>query len=169
MTEWNGIPGGGLPAGAASSMTNLGTESNPVWGWAGAERVNSHMAAAMPGLVSREVKSKICQGSQQAIRVREVRSAVTDRAILVHEPRKRLRPRGKELPALCASHPAARCPLTRRRGVPQLKAQPCDEIVERLFLGTKECADSAKELQKRNIELTIGVGNCLKLSGDEVS
>ena len=87
MTEWNGIPGGGLPAGAASSMTNLGTESNPVWGWAGAERVNSHMAAAMPGLVSREVKSKICQGSQQAIRVREVRSAVTDRAILIHEPR----------------------------------------------------------------------------------
>jgi hypothetical protein len=68
-----GIPGGGLPAGAArylhcsavntcvstralhllhfspprsrSSMTNLGTESNPVWGWAGAEQVNASMAA----------------------------------------------------------------------------------------------------------------------------
>jgi len=68
-----------------------------------------------------------------------------------------------------ASHPAARCPLARRRGVPQLKAQPCDEIVERLFLGTKDCAESAAELKKRNIELTIGVGNGLKLIGNEVS
>jgi hypothetical protein len=53
--------------------------------------------------------------------------------------------------------------------VPQLKAQPCDEIVEHLFLGTKDCAESAAELKKRNIELTIGVGNGLKLIGNEVS
>ena len=42
MEPGNGVPGGGLPAGAASSMTKL---AEGVWGWAGAEQVNAACAA----------------------------------------------------------------------------------------------------------------------------
>mmetsp|Transcript_56270 Transcript_56270/g.132595 ORF Transcript_56270/g.132595 Transcript_56270/m.132595 type:complete len:202 (-) Transcript_56270:123-728(-) len=37
-----GVPGGGLPAGAATSMTQV---SEGVWGWAGAEKVNASLSA----------------------------------------------------------------------------------------------------------------------------
>jgi hypothetical protein len=40
--------------------------------------------------------------------------------------------------------------------------------MEKLFLGTKACASSPVELKKRSIGLTIGIGNNLKLDGDEV-
>ena len=56
----------------------------------------------------------------------------------------------------------------RRPPVAAKKVQPCDEIVDKLFLGSKACASTTGELKKRNIELTIGVGDRLKLASDEV-
>ena len=92
-----------LCASCASSMTNLGSASNPVWGWAGAEQVNADMAAASRG--------------------------------------------------------PAKVP----------KAKPCDEIVARLFLGTRDCASTPSELASRGIGLTVGVGgDGLKLEDTDI-
>ena len=124
------------------SMTNLGTESNPVWGWAGAERVNSHMAAAMPGSAS---IPPLQIASNLVLKVGGfVRSFFSFFFMFLSAPSSMI-----------------------RRTV-TAKAQPCDEIVEKLFLGTKSCASSPEELKKRSIELTIGIGNNLELDGDEV-
>jgi hypothetical protein len=51
---------------------------------------------------------------------------------------------------------------------PGPKAKPCDEIIEKLFLGTKACAENPGELADRSIELTIGVGRGLELEEREV-
>ena len=48
------------------------------------------------------------------------------------------------------------------------KQQPCNEIIDRLFLGTSSCAENINELQQRGIGLTIAIGNSPKLEETEV-
>ena len=48
------------------------------------------------------------------------------------------------------------------------KAQPCNEITDKLFLGTKACAEDVHELTSRDIVVTIAVGEGLQLDEAEV-
>ena len=48
------------------------------------------------------------------------------------------------------------------------KAQPCNEITDKLFLGTKACAENVGELTSRDIALTIAIGDGLQLDETEV-
>eukprot|EP00802_Teleaulax_amphioxeia_P017501 Tamp_17660.p2 GENE.Tamp_17660~~Tamp_17660.p2 ORF type:complete len:202 (-),score=43.05 Tamp_17660:772-1326(-) len=64
---------------------------------------------------------------------------------------------------------AACAAVSRGRGPAAApKAQPCNEITDKLFLGTKACAEDVHELTSRDIVVTIAVGEGLQLDEAEV-